>query len=373
VLMGAAVSQLATWRWVFYLMIPVDVIAMVGIQLFLHQELEKRTVRDRLVKLDWIGMVTLIGSLSSLLLGLTSGGGTYPWSSGRVIAPIVIGVVGVIGFGVIERYMAKIPMLPLEVFKDTGAKIACFNSFCLGVGISAIIYYLTIYFLAAVGRTLIIASVDLLPACLVPASGSILCGIVLSKAGNYRGPLFVGFAMGVAGMAGLTTFTPTTSSHTQEGMEALNAFAVGVVYPAISMAAQAPQPDELHSVAVNVVTFFRSLGQCFGVALGSAVFINQFDAGVSRFLASGQLDPSQVISGNDAEALATSISSLPLAISAIYRQIYSDAIQKIWYVVMTLNAISFLSLFFMRHNNLEHRLTSKQTFRNKNKESPVGE
>lgn len=102
-------------------------------------------MRERLGKVDWIGMVTLTGSLISLLYGVTSGGVLQPWKSASVISTIVLGVLGTAVFVLYEHYFATEPMIPLRIFSNRTAGAAYFSSFVLGFVLWAMQYYLILY------------------------------------------------------------------------------------------------------------------------------------------------------------------------------------------------------------------------------------
>lgn len=130
---------------IFYLNIPLCVIGMVGVQLFVQISNDEDRSPSGLLKLDWAGYIVFAGALSSLLLGVTSGGTIYPWSSAKVIAPLVIGVAGLIPFILIELFVASSPMIPLEMFRDGNTNLANLGGFALGFSVSASAYYLVVY------------------------------------------------------------------------------------------------------------------------------------------------------------------------------------------------------------------------------------
>jgi hypothetical protein len=118
---------------------------MVGIQFSLNLHLDTYTVKERLTKLDWIGTFIFAGSMSSLLIGVTSGGTSHPWGSVNIIAPIVVGVCGLVVFVFIEKLLAKVPVVPLEVFQNRTSTIALLVSFAMGFSSSIAIYYMIVY------------------------------------------------------------------------------------------------------------------------------------------------------------------------------------------------------------------------------------
>jgi hypothetical protein len=113
--------------------------------LFLHLSLDTGSFLSKFWKLDWIGIFTFSASLSSLLVGIAAGGTSRPWSSAAVIVPIVLGVCGLIGFVCIEKWVATLPILTLEVFQNNTAKIAMIDAFAVGFALGVATYYLIVY------------------------------------------------------------------------------------------------------------------------------------------------------------------------------------------------------------------------------------
>lgn len=142
---GAVFAEHSTWRWCFYINIPICVLAFAGIYFFLHLELETASFKERFWRIDWLGILVFVGSTVSLLVGLTGGGVLNPWSSASIIISLVIGIVGLCSFIWIEIFVSPTPMMPVGIFRDDNAKIGYFNSFCHGFVILLVNYYLIIY------------------------------------------------------------------------------------------------------------------------------------------------------------------------------------------------------------------------------------
>jgi hypothetical protein len=118
---------------------------MAGIHFFIHLASEPGSKIDRLRRADWVGIVVLTGSLIALLYGITSGGVLHAWSSGAVIASIVVGLSGIAVFSVYEELWAKEPIIPLRIFKNRTAGVAYVGTFVLGFVLWAMQYYLILY------------------------------------------------------------------------------------------------------------------------------------------------------------------------------------------------------------------------------------
>jgi hypothetical protein len=140
-----SLCPLLTESRIFYINIPMCVLCIAATHVFLNLSLINESLLTKFLGLDWVGIITFAGSLSSLLFGIASGGVTRSWSSGATVAPMVIGVVGLIGFVLLEIYVAERPMIPVEVFKSHNAKIGMVSAFVLGFSLATVCYYLIVY------------------------------------------------------------------------------------------------------------------------------------------------------------------------------------------------------------------------------------
>jgi uncharacterized membrane protein len=130
---------------VFYINIPVVVIVLFGIWFFLTLKTDTSSVREKLKRIDYIGIIVFVGSATSFLFGLTAGGVMFPWNSANVVAPLVLGVFGLVGFWFIEDYLVKEPMMPMRVFKERTAFASYIGTWVHGIILWSIIYYLLLW------------------------------------------------------------------------------------------------------------------------------------------------------------------------------------------------------------------------------------
>lgn len=122
------------------------------------------SLADKLRRVDWIGSVLFIGSTTSFLIPITWGGVAYAWDSWRVLAPLIIGIVGLAVFVVFEEYVAKEPLITLDVFKNRTTAARYFETTLHGMILWCILYYMPLYYEAVKGETPIIAGISLFPA-----------------------------------------------------------------------------------------------------------------------------------------------------------------------------------------------------------------
>jgi Fungal trichothecene efflux pump (TRI12) len=132
---------------VFYINIPVVVLVVAGIYFFLTLKSNTQSVKEKLKRVDILGMIIFVGSATSFLFGLTAGGVIYPWNSANVIAPLVIGIVGMVGFWAVEEFVSAEPMMPMRIFRQRTAFAAYIGTWAHGIILWSLIYYLLLWVL----------------------------------------------------------------------------------------------------------------------------------------------------------------------------------------------------------------------------------
>lgn len=135
-IIGGAFAQPDLWRWVFYIMFPFSAIALVFIPLFVRLKPREATVRQMIVRIDWLGGFLFISSATSFLVALSWGGTQFSWTSGRTLAPLILGISGLVGTTVWERYGAREPFLRHSIFYCPSAFAVYAGTFAQGLLVS---------------------------------------------------------------------------------------------------------------------------------------------------------------------------------------------------------------------------------------------
>jgi EmrB/QacA subfamily drug resistance transporter len=344
---GFAVDSLS-WRYIFYINLPLGIFALVVINRVL--QLPARKVR---VQIDWWGALLLVAGVSSILLGTQSGGSSYPWGSWQIIGIFALGAVLLIGFA-LREHVAPEPILPLELFRMRIFTVANVVSFISGVAMFGALAFLPQYLQLVHGVSATTSGLLLLPLLVGVLAMSISSGRYISRTGRYRWFPLVG-TIGVA--VGLWLLTHI-GAHTSLVVVGLYIFVfgagLGLFMQVLTLVVQNAVPMRLMGVGTSSVTFFRSMGGAIGASALGAVLTARITVEFGHYLprsvlAGGGDKVSQLIQSPEAlKALKHSNPSLHEGII----QAYSHAIDRVFDVAVVVSLFAVVAACFVTQTRL---------------------
>ncbi len=318
-LIGGFFVDNLSWRWVFYVNVPIGIIALIVVAAVLPS----RRSRDQ-HRIDYLGTIMIGGAASSLVLLTSLGGVTYPWGSGPIITLGVLAVAFVIGFVVVERRAAE-PVLPLHLFRQRVFSAAGAIGFVVGFAMFGALTYLPQYFQVVKGVSPTVSGLRLLPLMAGLLLTSIGTGQLITRWGRYKVFPVVGTAIMTAGLFLLSHLTPT--------MQVL----VIAVQNAVDYA-------DL-GAATSGTTFFRSIGGSFGTSVFGAIFDHVLPGNITSALHGLALPPGiGITSGASPAALAR----LPAPIHAALASGYSASIRTVFLAAVPVGAVAFALTWTLR-------------------------
>jgi EmrB/QacA subfamily drug resistance transporter len=336
-LLGGVFVDNLTWRWIFYINVPIGLIALavVAIQVPGHLRRVHHTI-------DYLGTAVLGLAVTSLVLLTSLGGTTYPWAS----APIyILGVAGVVLIGVfvlVERRAVE-PVLPLHLFKLRTFSVTSLVGFIVGFAMFGAITYLPAFFQVVRGISPTISGVYLLPLMLGLLLVSIGSGQVISRTGKYRFFPIAGAGLTTLGLY-LLSLMGVGSSTLQDAiyMFVLGAGIGGVMQVLVTIVQNAVPHSEL-GVATSAATFFRSIGGSFGTAIFGAIFSNVLIGNLTRHL-HGVALPKGFSSADITPAV---LSHLSEAVRTGFVAGYAESIQTVFLIAVPIAALAFIATWFI--------------------------
>ncbi|KAF5624387.1 major facilitator superfamily transporter [Fusarium sp. NRRL 52700] len=300
--LGGVFSQAVTWRWCFYINLPFEGIALIGLFFLLKVDIEKEPLVDGLRSLDWPGFAFIIGGTICFLYGLEAGsGGLAPWTSAFVICLLVFGVVILALFMVWEAKFAKNPIIPIRIFQST-TNIAAFAVANLHSFIFiACDYFLPLYFQVVLGFSPIISGVTLFPLILPMSISTGIGGLIVRKTGNYKLIILVGAALMTLGIGLFISLGQRKEWPKLVIAEVIAGLGCGVLFqnPMIALQTHVRQRDM--AATMSAYTFMRGLFVSISIVVGTVLIQRTVHGGnltaVSSDKAQGETDKHGYVSG----------------------------------------------------------------------------
>jgi EmrB/QacA subfamily drug resistance transporter len=278
--LGGWLTDNLSWRWCFYVNLPVGIIAIAAIWIqfpYFHPQGVRRII-------DWLGVSSLIACLVPLLLALTWVT-DYGWGSTRVESLLAVAAVMMFAFIHIET-RAPEPLLPLTLFKDPIIRVCSIAGFLMGIGMFGVIIYLPLFMQGVLGVSATRSGSLLTPMMLSAVCGNIFSGQMTSRLGRYKMLAISGAVFIAAGMVVFANMNEFSShGYVVIGM-ILCGVGLGFVQPVYTVAVQNAAPRQHMGTATASSQFFRSIGSTVGVAIFGSVLLtmykHDFDASVPK-------------------------------------------------------------------------------------------
>jgi EmrB/QacA subfamily drug resistance transporter len=267
-LIGGAFTQFLSWRWIFYINLPLGILA-----LFVTAAVLPSTKATVAPVVDYLGAALVIAATSSLVLFCSLGGTTLPWSSPTIIGLGLGGAILTVAFVAAER-RATSPIIPLRLMKDRAFNVASATSFGIGFALFGAIVFIPQYFQLVRGITPTASGLRMLPMMLGTLVGSIYTGNRVVKRGRYKVYPLIGTFLTTMGLLLLATVSTTTSMPMIYVYLAIFGLGIGLSMQVLVLAAQNSVSYEDLGAATASVNFFRSIGNSFGVAIFGTLYAN---------------------------------------------------------------------------------------------------
>ncbi|WP_282943198.1 MDR family MFS transporter [Paenibacillus sp. RC67] len=262
---GGWIVDALNWRWVFYVNLPVGILATILIAM----ALPKHNKTTEKVKFDIPGIVTLIVGVVGLLLALTFGGKNYAWVSWQIISLLALSVISLISFVFIETKAAE-PILPVRLFKNRTFSVINGIGFLMSVGMFGAIMFVPLFMQGIVGISPSASGTVMTPMMITMILASVIGGQVVQKVG-VRKQMMAGMIIMAGGFILLTTLGMDTSKLVASGYMMVIGLGMGLVMPLLTLALQESFPKSELGVVTSSSQFFRQIGGTFGMTILGAI------------------------------------------------------------------------------------------------------
>ena len=369
---GGIIVQRISWRWVFYLNLPIAGVSLVLLVAFLQIEYKRTTtIWASIKRIDFTGNAILTASIVSILIALSWGGTRYSWSSFHVIVPLVVGLAGTVAFHVFQAsgFVAE-PTMPPRLFTKRTTMVAFVLTFIHGMLTFWIIYFLPVYFQGVLGSSTTRSGVQLLPSVILAVPMAIVGGGLVTKFGRYRPLHFFGFGMITLGLGLFTLFDASTSVARWVVFQIIAAIGVGILLTTLLPAVQVELPESDVATATATFSFIKTYGSIWGISIPAAIFNTEFTNLAFRIT-----DPTARAALSSGAAYSsvsrTLIESFGPKVANEIISVYSDSIKLIWEVAVAFAGLAFLLSFLEKEVKLRTELDTEYGLKEKPKQVDI--
>jgi EmrB/QacA subfamily drug resistance transporter len=326
-LIGGFFTSNLSWRWIFYINLPLGALALAALAVSLP------SVPERVHhSVDYAGAALLAVGLGGIVLLTTLGGTTYAWDSVEIIALGLTGCAGIAAFVLAESRAAE-PILPLRLFRNGVFRTTSAIGFVIGFALFGALTYLPLFQQVVRGDSPTESGLQLIPVMAGVLIGSIGSGQVISATGRYKPFPIAGTAIAAIGMLLLSRLDAGTSTLYGSVAMFVMGLGLGLVMQVLVLAVQNAVDYAELGVATSGATLFRSMGGSLGTAVLGAIFTNRLSHELSGSPAaqvgSGSIDPS-------------ALGQLPAATRDAYTGAFTDALSTVFLVAAAILLLAFL-------------------------------
>jgi len=344
--LGGWITESASWRWVFYVNVPVGAVALATVWFGMPWVRQ----RGRRAALDLPGAALLIGTLVPLLLALTWGGDRYEWTSPQVIGLLAASALGLPLFLLAER-LAEEPVLPLHLFRNRTFLVTSAVVFLLGAGMFGAITMIPTFLQGVRGEGARAAGTWMTPLTLSLSASAMIGGQIMSRTGKYKVLVVASLALMVLGMGLLSQLQADTAMWELVLAMVIVGMGIGMTMPIFTVIVQNALPFQFIGVATSSVQFFRQVGGTVGVAVFTGIMIHRFRDGVAEVASSAPIfveRADSLLNRQGVEQLRTAYEASPSAgatsfdtVLALTRVELADAIGLVFLIASVVVAVGW--------------------------------
>ncbi|HWX03836.1 MDR family MFS transporter [Collimonas sp.] len=327
-LIGGFLVEHLSWRWIFYINMPLGVVAL----LVIGTAFKPHIVRVK-HEIDYMGAAFLASALTCIIMFTSQGGTILPWSSPQLWFTLALAILSIAGFIYEERQAAE-PIIPLALFRERTFVLSSLIGFIVGMALFGSVTFLPLYLQVVKNSTPSEAGMQLLPLMGGLLATSIIGGQIISKIGRYRYFPIIGTFIACIGMFLLASIDNATPLRTMYLYMGLLGAGLGMVMQVLVLAVQNSVAYKHMGVATSGAMMFRSIGGSIGVAAFGALFTQGLHTRLTALIPAGTELP-QTFG-------PTTVHHLPAALREDYLQAFGGALSTVYIVAGCIIALAFV-------------------------------
>lgn len=362
-LIGAAFSEYVDWRWIGWVNLPFAAVGAALTFFFLRLRKMEGGVRQKLKRVDWLGICVFAVGSTAFTLPLSWAGGMYSWGSWRTLLPLIVGLVVLAGFAVYERRPVE-PVFPYRIFENRTAVVSILGGTIHGMILYSSTFYAPLFFQAVMLDAPVESAIAILPAGASVIGFSVVSAIVVEVIRKYRWMIIIAWICGTSGVGLWAIWGPSSAVALTAGLQVIFGVGIGTLFTVLTIPMQASVRDVDDSgIAAGTLVSFRLFGGLVGLAICAGVFNDVFGRSIAAI---EELPPSLVGLKDIREAIALipalNAADIKPAELAQIIEAYRKGFMAVFLTLSGTGVIGFFTSLLTKEISLEKEDLGRQRF-----------